>query len=101
MSIADTLVDISHESALNKAERMSLRRIAIEYEELQAENAKLRGEEPIPFAWWAECPKLAQRTMERIIDSNAKLRKAIKLLEGCVVQKRRTQITEQALKGTD
>lgn len=42
MSIADTLVEISHESALNKAERMSLRRIAIEYEKLQAANAKLK-----------------------------------------------------------
>ena len=42
-------------------------------ETLEAENKQLKGEEPIPYAWWEECPKLAQRTMERIIDENKDL----------------------------
>ena len=41
---------------------------------LQDENARLKGEKPIPFAWWSECPELAQRTMERIIAENARLK---------------------------
>jgi len=43
--------------------------------QLEDENAKLKGEKPIPFAWWSECPKLAQRTMERIIAENARLKR--------------------------
>ena len=34
----------------------------------EAENRQLKGEEPIPFAWWKDCPKLAQKTMERMIE---------------------------------
>ena len=35
MSISDTLIDISHESSLNKVEKVSLRLIAKEVEKLQ------------------------------------------------------------------
>jgi len=31
---------------------------------LEEENKRLRGEEPIPFAWWKDCPGLAQKVME-------------------------------------
>ena len=34
---------------------------------------QLIGEEPIPFSWWEKFPKLAQKTMERIIKKNDKL----------------------------
>jgi hypothetical protein len=52
----------------------SLKCICSGCEELQAEIAQLKGEEPMPYAWWAECPKLAQKTMERIIAENEKLK---------------------------
>ena len=39
----------------------------------EAENKQLKGEEPIPEAWWKDCPKLAQKTMERIIARNDEL----------------------------
>lgn len=41
MCIADTLLDISHESSLKKPEKVSLRRIAKKVRKLQAENKKL------------------------------------------------------------
>ena len=41
--------------------------------ELEVEIEQLKGEEPIPRAWWKECPKLAQKTMERIIKENDRL----------------------------
>lgn len=44
MSIANTLRDISEESELSHAEKESLRKIANEYEKLQAENDKLKAE---------------------------------------------------------
>ena len=61
----------------------------LEHTELQAENAQLRGEKPIPEAWWSECPALAQRTMERIIESNDQLQAELKSLKefGCFVIK--------------
>ena len=36
----------------------------------EAENRQLKGEEPIPYAWWKDCPKLAQKVMERLIERN-------------------------------
>lgn len=48
-----------------------------EFAKLLDENKQLRGEEPIPYAWWAECPKLAQRTMERIIQENSRFREVL------------------------
>jgi len=50
-------------------------------EELEEENKQLKGEEPIPFAWWKDCPKLAQKTMERIIETNDHQAERIKELE--------------------
>lgn len=41
MSIANTLRDIAEESSLNKAEKVSLREIAKEYENLEATNKYL------------------------------------------------------------
>jgi len=37
---------------------------------LAAENKQLKGEAPIPGAWWKDCPDLAQRVMERIMEEN-------------------------------
>jgi hypothetical protein len=54
--------------------RNMIRSLRTLHEQLQAENKQLRGEEPIPFAWWAECPKLAQVVMERVIGRNKQLR---------------------------
>ena len=45
--------------------------------QLRAENAQLKGEEPIPEAWWKDCPKMAQKVMERIIAENEKLDNAL------------------------
>lgn len=42
MSIADTLIDISHESSLKKPEKVSLRRIAKEVKELEVEVERLQ-----------------------------------------------------------
>ncbi len=42
-------------------------------EQLRAEIAQLKGERPIPDAWWKDCPGVAQRTIERIIDKNEQL----------------------------
>ncbi len=43
MSIADTLIDISQESSLSKPEEVSLRQIAKEVKDLEAENKDLRN----------------------------------------------------------
>ncbi len=40
---------------------------------LQYEISQLKGEKSIPESWWKDCPKLAQRTMERTIQRNEKL----------------------------
>ena len=61
-----------YEFDLSTAERKCL--------ELQKEHAQLKGEEPIPYAWWSECPKLAQKTMERIIAENENYRSQSKNL---------------------
>ena len=50
-----------------------IKQLQSKLEALEAENKQLKGEEPISYAWWEECPKLAQRTMERIIDENKEL----------------------------
>jgi len=39
----------------------------------QEKNKRLKGEKPIPFAWWKDCPGLAQKTMERTIERNERL----------------------------
>jgi len=39
----------------------------------EKENKQLRGEEPIPGAWWKDAPRAAQRAMERVIENNDKL----------------------------
>jgi len=55
-------------------------------EQLQAENQQLKGEEPIPFAWWKEIPKTAQKVMERIIERNEQLQaenERLKRQKGC------------------
>ena len=45
---------------------------------------QLEGDEPIPEAWWKECPKLAQKTMERVIDENNSLQQQLAdYKEGC------------------
>ncbi len=41
--------------------------------ELETEIEQLKGEKPMPQAWWKECPKLAQKVMERIIEENEQL----------------------------
>lgn len=38
---------------------------------------QLEGEEPIPFSWWSECPKLAQKVMERIMKKKDELEAAL------------------------
>ena len=50
-------------------------------QELQAELKQLKGETPIPDAWWKDCPGLAQRTMERIIEKNDQLQAEIEKLK--------------------
>jgi len=55
-----------------------------ENKQLEAENKQLKGEEPIPFAWWKDCPKLAQRTMERLITRNDEQAKEIKQLKEAI-----------------
>ena len=52
--------------------------------ELEAENKQLKGEEPIPLSWWKDCPKLAQRTIERIIYSNRLLEHENKQLKDAI-----------------
>ena len=44
MCIGNTLRDISKERSLNKAEKVPLRKIAKEYEKLQAENKRQKKE---------------------------------------------------------
>ncbi len=39
-------------------------------EDLEEENTRLRGEKPIPFTWWKDCPGVAQKVMERVIERN-------------------------------
>ena len=39
----------------------------------EEKNKRLKGEKPIPFAWWKDCPGLAQKTMERTIERNERL----------------------------
>ena len=41
--------------------------------DLEEENTQLRGEKPTPFAWWKDCPGVAQKVMERIIERNDRL----------------------------
>ena len=41
-----------------------------EIKHLQAELKQLKGEVPIPGSWWKDCPGMAQRTMERVIEKN-------------------------------
>ena len=41
---------------------------------------QLEGEEPIPFGWWEDCPKIAQMVMERLINRNFELDAEIKKL---------------------
>lgn len=52
---------------------------------LKAENAQLRGEEPIPESWWKECPKLAQKTMEGLIAENKRMRELLDRYRICVM----------------
>ena len=40
---------------------------------LRAEIKQLRGEKPLPSTWWKDCPGVAQRVMERIINKNDNL----------------------------
>ena len=47
--------------------------IKTELDIVKNENKQLKGEKGIPFAWWKECPGLAQKTMERTIDRNERL----------------------------
>ena len=49
--------------------------------ELEAEVKQLRGEEPIPDAWWKDSPKMAQKVMERVIAENKRLKERIANLE--------------------
>ena len=60
-------VDVAHDA---EVELLELREKCKEFE---VENQQLRGEEPIPFAWWKDCPGVAQRTMERIIAHDREL----------------------------
>lgn len=66
---------LDYEEALNM--QFDMQAIKRDVKQLQAENAQLKGEEPIPESWWADSPKLAQRTMERVIAENTKLRKVL------------------------
>lgn len=50
----------------------------------EAENRQLKGEEPIPYAWWKDCPGLAQKTMERLISCNDSLQAKLKTAEAKV-----------------
>ena len=76
-----TLAEIVKEWTRRKKYEFDLAATEEKCLELQKENAQLKGEEPIPFAWWSECPKLAQRTMEKIITENEKLQTKIDSLE--------------------
>ncbi len=55
--------------------------------ELQTEIKQLKGEEAIPDAWWKDCPELAQRTMERIMEKNVQLQARIKELSQGIIDR--------------
>ncbi len=50
---------------------------------------QLKGRKPMPFAWWKECPKLAQVTMERIIENNERLRGVLEGKDTIITQMNR------------
>ncbi len=47
---------------------------------------QLEGEEPFPDSWWSGCPELAQKTMERLIESNKQQSERIKELEQLLIE---------------
>lgn len=53
-----------------------------EIEGLKIENKQLRGKEPIPGSWWSECPRLAQKVLERTMEENDRLTAENKTLKG-------------------
>ena len=48
-----------------------------DYKLLEEENKQLKGEEPFPDTWWKDCPKAAQKTLERVFKKNADLEKEL------------------------